>query len=651
MGVASRAFTARLERLLLIAAIAGLVSAIVAIILQGAVGEGSSFWSAAQPNTFSEVLGTRFGTAWGVGALAWVLVLIVLATRPLRGRDIAPPPQAPEPVLVVAGGPPEPARAAAAAPAAPALSTPKLAALAVPLFGLALLPSLGGHTSVQKPVAVLLPANIVHVLAMSAWLGGVAVLVFALRAATAELEPDARTPLLAGVVGRFSALATIALPLLILSGVVQSIVEVGSFGALLDSAFGRAVLIKIVVALAIVVLGFFNRQRMLPALRRATTPGRTGVLLRRTLRAELALGVVAIAVTGALSSYAPSVAESSGPYATSVMVGPARVEVTVDPGQGRPQPASPVPVRRQDRRAVRADRGTDRQRRDARKADRQDRAVTARRRPRPLRGRRRQLRRGGRVDHPHGHPRLRLRPVRDPLPGADLMMRRTLLLAALVAAGVPATAQAHVTLQPNTAPAGQFTRLDVRVPNERDDAPTTKVDVQMPDGFASVSYEPVPGWTVKVTSGPLDQPIQTDDGEITEGVKQITWTADSDDDGIPPGAFQDFGLSFQVPGKAGDKLEFKALQTYAGGEVVRWIGAEGSDNPAAIVSVVEPQGTDAASHSGGGEDASEEATPAATTVAATSEDGSGNGLAIVALIVGVLGLIAGVAGLLAARRG
>ncbi len=334
LGARSRAFTARLERLLLVAAGAGLSSAVVAIVLQGAVGEGSSFWSALSPDTVREVLNTRFGTAWGIGALAWVLVLIALATRPLRGREVAAPP--PEPVLVVAGGPPEPAPAAAPAPVAPALSAPKLASLAVPLFGLALLPSLGGHTSVQKPVAVLLPANIVHVLSMSAWLGGIAALVFALRAATAELDPDARAPLLAGVVGRFSALATIALPLLILSGVVQSIVEVGSFPALLDSAFGRAVLIKIVVALSIVALGYVNRQRLLPALRRATTPGRTGVLLRRTLRAELALGLVAIAVTGALSSYAPSVAESSGPYATSVTVGPARVEVTVDPAKVGP---------------------------------------------------------------------------------------------------------------------------------------------------------------------------------------------------------------------------------------------------------------------------------------------------------------------------
>jgi copper transport protein len=119
--------------------------------------------------------------------------------------------------------------------------------------------------------------------------------------------------------------------------VIQGIVEVGHFPALLDTAFGRAVLIKAVVALGIVALGAFNRQRLVPQLKAATgSPGRTGVLLRRTLRAELGLGLVAIAVTGALSSYAPSTAESSGPYSTDVIVGPARMEVTVDPARTGP---------------------------------------------------------------------------------------------------------------------------------------------------------------------------------------------------------------------------------------------------------------------------------------------------------------------------
>ena len=161
-----------------------------------------------------------------------------------------------------------------------------------------------------------------------------------------------------------------------------------------------------------------------------------------------------------------------------------------------------------------------------------------------------------------------------------------------------------MTLQPNTATAGAYTRLDVRVPNERDDASTNKVEVQFPDGFASASYEPTPGWDVKVTKKTLDKPVQTDDGEITEGVNTITWTAKSEADAIPPGAFEDFGLSVQIPGKAGDKLTFKALQTYTGGEVVRWIGAEDSDNPAPIVSVNDGAargGRDARAHAGGGD--------------------------------------------------
>ena len=349
LGVTSRPFIAKLERLLLVAGILGVVSAVAALALQGAVGEGATFWSAARPDTIKEVLGTRFGRAWGIGAALWIVALIVLTTRPLRPRGeprvVDPPPEG-EPALVLAGGAASPRGTAPAAtipaPARAALpvSTPHLVALSVPLFALVLLPSFGGHASVQSPVAILLPANLLHVLAMSAWLGGIAVLVFALRAATSELEPDQRTPLLAGVVGRFSAIASIALPVLLLSGVVQAIVEVRAFPALLDSAFGRAVLIKVMVAVGIIALGYINRQEILPELRKAaaedSTPGKAGVLLRRTLRLEFVLGLTAIAVTGALSSYAPSVAESSGPYATTTYVGPARLEVTVDPAKVGP---------------------------------------------------------------------------------------------------------------------------------------------------------------------------------------------------------------------------------------------------------------------------------------------------------------------------
>ncbi|MDA0183078.1 CopD family protein [Solirubrobacter phytolaccae] len=319
----SRPFTARLERILLAAALTGLVSALLAVILQGAIGSGESFWNAARPDVFTEVLGTRFGRAWGIGAAVWLVVLVVLlALRPLR--DLPAQHETGERALQ-ASSPNDPSRKA------------RVVALAVPLFAITLLPSLGGHTSVQKPVAVLMPMNVLHVLAMAAWLGGVAVLVLALRAATAGVEPEERTPLLATVVGRFSTLAGPALAVLLISGSVQGIIEVGRFGALLDTPFGRSVLIKIVIALAIIALGAYNRQKLVPALKRLTgSPGKTGVLLRRILVVELALGVIALGATGALSSYAPSTAQSAGPFSTTVNVGPARVEVTVDPARVGP---------------------------------------------------------------------------------------------------------------------------------------------------------------------------------------------------------------------------------------------------------------------------------------------------------------------------
>ena len=152
-------------------------------------------------------------------------------------------------------------------------------------------------------------------------------------------------------------------------------------------------------------------------------------------------------------------------------------------------------------------------------------------------------------------------------------------LAALTAAAVlaaPAVAQAHVTLNPREVTAGSFTVMNVRVPNERDDAGTTKVDVRFPDGFYSVLYKKVPGWKVKVYKEKLDKPVEREGGlKVTEQVSRIVWTGNPKKGGIVrPGQFEEFPISTQVPeGEAGSFLTFKAYQTYRDGERVRWTGA------------------------------------------------------------------------------
>jgi uncharacterized protein YcnI len=230
-------------------------------------------------------------------------------------------------------------------------------------------------------------------------------------------------------------------------------------------------------------------------------------------------------------------------------------------------------------------------------------------------------------------------PMRISIPAA-------IVAVALVA---PAAAAAHVTVQPASAPAGGFTRLDVRVPNERDDAGTVKVAVQLPPGIADVTYEPVPGWKVTLLREKAAKPIEVEGLKTDQQVARITWTGDGRQGIIAPGQFQDFGIALQVPdGKPGQALTFKALQTYQGGDVVRWIGPPDAEEPAPTVTLT------AAGAGGGhgaptGEDSGATAAAAATPAGGDDDGGGSDAIAIVALVLAAVGLAAGVAGVLMAR--
>jgi periplasmic copper chaperone A len=215
----------------------------------------------------------------------------------------------------------------------------------------------------------------------------------------------------------------------------------------------------------------------------------------------------------------------------------------------------------------------------------------------------------------------------------------------------PAAAGAHVTLQPKEIPAGGFARFDVRVPNEQDDAGTTKVVVKMPPGFYSASYEPQPGWTTEVVMRRLAEPGTLHGEEVTEEVDTITWTGDGERGIIRPGQFKDFGISVAVPeGKAGTQLKFPSNQTYEGGEVVRWIGAEDSEKPAPIVTLTAggEHGAEATAETVSGEGAAVAQTSGVSRDAV--DDKASKGLATGALVVGALGLLVGIAGFAAGRR-
>jgi periplasmic copper chaperone A len=193
-------------------------------------------------------------------------------------------------------------------------------------------------------------------------------------------------------------------------------------------------------------------------------------------------------------------------------------------------------------------------------------------------------------------------------------------------------AAAHVTLNPPEWEAGGFARFAVRVPNERDTADTTRVTVKFPEQVLSASFQPVEGWQRTVKMARLDQPIEEEGERITERIDTVTWSGGR----IRPGEFQEFGVSFQVPEvEPGNELAFPSLQRYSNGEVVRWIGPPDADEPAPIVTVLEP----AAEEEGAA--ATPAPTPAEGAGSAQEQDEGSDTLSIVALIAGIAGLAAG----------
>ncbi|MFI5759257.1 YcnI family protein [Streptomyces sp. NPDC051569] len=232
-----------------------------------------------------------------------------------------------------------------------------------------------------------------------------------------------------------------------------------------------------------------------------------------------------------------------------------------------------------------------------------------------------------------------------------------------VAGGIAATAlllltgpaSAHVSVQPQgEAAKGGYATINFKVPNERDDASTTKVEVNFPADhpLASVMPQPVPGWKVVVTKTKLAKPLTLHGSTITDAVSKVTWTAAGGK--IGPGEFQQFPLSVgQLPEDA-DQLVFKTLQTYDNKEVVRWIeepkeGAAEPEKPAPVLKLTAATGDehDAPAVQPTAEADSKHADPAhddAKADDAESSSASADGSDTTARVLGIVGIVVGAAG-------
>ncbi|MEI8238514.1 MAG: copper resistance protein CopC [Actinomycetota bacterium] len=176
--------------------------------------------------------------------------------------------------------------------------------------------SASGHANALQPRVVWIAIDMLHLIAIVVWVGGLIALAMTPRAWLAE--PEAVRP-----VHRFSFAAAICVPVIVGTGLLQTWKLAGTLDDVTATTWGRLLLSKVVLVVAMVAIGGVSRWLLLNA-------GTVGI--RRTVVAEAIIGVVVIGLAAAMVAQAPRVAIPSRPYSKQLTSNGVIASVTISPG-------------------------------------------------------------------------------------------------------------------------------------------------------------------------------------------------------------------------------------------------------------------------------------------------------------------------------
>jgi putative copper export protein/methionine-rich copper-binding protein CopC len=156
-------------------------------------------------------------------------------------------------------------------------------------------PAFSGHAAaVQQMAIVPILDDAVHVLAASAWLGTLAVLMFA--AVPRVIRSEDGFVKLAAMVNVFSPLALVMAGIAVFTGAMNAFIHIAAFSDLWTTPYGRLLALKIGLVLLTMTMGAYNWRVVKPAL--GTDAAARD--LKRSARSEVAMGAIIIVITAVL---------------------------------------------------------------------------------------------------------------------------------------------------------------------------------------------------------------------------------------------------------------------------------------------------------------------------------------------------------------
>lgn len=268
-----------------VSVIALILSVLLALVFQSSAVHGVGLGEALAPSRLAAVIAeTGYGKSWLVQAAGSALLLVVVI---LLWRQVRRDPSGEHKGLWWAG----------------------LAASALLMFG----PSLTGHAAVAaKHFRLATVSDWLHLVAGGAWVGGLFHLALTLPPALRQLDAGRRTRSLARVIARFTRVALPSVALLSLAGLYNAYAHLGGVRALWATPYGQTLIVKVLLVLAMLVLGAVNGFRFGPRAERlagdaGNDQGRTELErgFGRSVKVEAALGVLVLLVTAFLVFVTP----------------------------------------------------------------------------------------------------------------------------------------------------------------------------------------------------------------------------------------------------------------------------------------------------------------------------------------------------------
>lgn len=187
----------------------------------------------------------------------------------------------------------------------------------VPLAAAVATSSAGGHAWTVDSRSLAVGADALHMAAAGAWVGGLVALLVALQTS------DDRGRL----VRRFSTATLGFVAVVVVTGVVSGLLQVPSLDGLTGTTYGQVLLTKVALVAVLLVIGWVNRRRIVPAGERLLGA------LTRNVRVEVVVAAILLAVTAGLVEQTPARVAVDQPVDQIVRTDQGTMQVTVDPAR------------------------------------------------------------------------------------------------------------------------------------------------------------------------------------------------------------------------------------------------------------------------------------------------------------------------------